>query len=560
MPSKTFKKKDNWLVKNFGDKVFVSCYWKIAFPAFLWAIFISLSPIFATVIITSVIPKNTFGNNNATLSNIYNYNIFGFSYIDILSVVFIIAGFSIIGNLIAKKDLIKLNEIMKDILYFSLIISIIITIFMTIYSQEFEKNLFGFSQSYLTYGSTFMSWSAISIIFYMLTWYFISSFSSLNLIWIQCFSAIVSFIFYLIVLSSYSFCLSINETKKETISIVRNYAIIYDFWYLVQIIIVFGYCYLPNIYKIKKINNKLAIIKEENIAYNYFYFLRKINWKIDWKLVAFYFIYSYWIMLDVAIWAIADIFSQIGGVIDPHAGLNASNQKIYHQVILLCTQYSIYLYIFFNGFGLITNQFLSIPLANQEIDLAKKNTKRLFWWGFIIALSLLFFVLIISYELNMYLIGGINNPHKYWYYQTTIDNKYETTMFTYQQLWNMGMGMSCIYGVYMFINIIFNNIYYFEVSGNSRWIWFSDAFVSVIYAILTWSLILTHNNLNNLFAWYALNKSYVLFKLFFGLIIVLTKKTLNSIDKPNWIFNNKKLDLLKNKLFDNTKNKALVKE
>ncbi|MBR4486770.1 hypothetical protein IKS57_05520 [bacterium] len=46
---------------------------------------------------------------------------------------------------------------MKDILYFSLIISILITIFMTIYAQEFERNLFGFSQSYLTYGSTFMS-------------------------------------------------------------------------------------------------------------------------------------------------------------------------------------------------------------------------------------------------------------------------------------------------------------------------------------------------------------------------------------------------------------------
>ncbi|MBO7044248.1 hypothetical protein J6W34_07005 [bacterium] len=117
----------------------------------------SLSPIFATVFITSVVPNNIFGNNNATLSNIYNYNIFGFSYIDILSVVFVIAGFSIVGNLIAKKDLVKLNEIMKDILYFSLIISIIITIFMTIYSQNFEMNLFGFSDSYLIYGSKFLS-------------------------------------------------------------------------------------------------------------------------------------------------------------------------------------------------------------------------------------------------------------------------------------------------------------------------------------------------------------------------------------------------------------------
>ncbi|MBO6041742.1 hypothetical protein J6P52_00990 [bacterium] len=49
----------------------------------------------------------------------------------------------------------------------------------------------------------------------------------------------------------------------------------------------------------------------------------------------------------------------------------------------------------------------------------------------------------------------------------------------------MGFGMSCIYAIYMFINIMFNNVYYFEVSGNSRLIILSDAFVSVIYAILT---------------------------------------------------------------------------
>ncbi|MBP5783513.1 hypothetical protein J6W32_02825 [bacterium] len=64
----------------------------------------------------------------------------------------------------------------------------------------------------------------------------------------------------------------------------------------------------------------------------------------------------------------------------------------------------------------------------------------------------------------------------------------------------MGMGMSCIYGAYMFINIMFNNIYYFQISGNSRLILLTDAFVSVVYAILTWGLILTHNNLDNLFA------------------------------------------------------------
>ncbi|MBR4486769.1 hypothetical protein IKS57_05515 [bacterium] len=44
-----------------------------------------------------------------------------------------------------------------------------------------------------------------------------------------------------------------------------------------QILIIFGYCYLPNIYKIARSNHKLTIIKERNIAYDYFYFLRKIN-------------------------------------------------------------------------------------------------------------------------------------------------------------------------------------------------------------------------------------------------------------------------------------------
>ena len=43
---------------------------------------------------------------------------------------------------------------------------------------------------------------------------------------------------------------------------------------------------------------------------------------------------------------------------------------------MLCTQYSTSLYIFFNGFGLITNKFLSIPLGLNEIDKAIKDNKQ----------------------------------------------------------------------------------------------------------------------------------------------------------------------------------------
>lgn len=535
-------KTETFLQKYFGNKAFVKAYWKVAIPAFLWAIFVSLAPIFATVFITSIIPNGTFGINNATLNNVFNYNVFSFGYINILSVVFVLAGFGMIGNLIAKNDFTKLNEIMKDILYMSLICSIIITIFMTIYSQNFEYNLLGFSGSYLTYGSTFMAWSAVSIIFYMLDWYFISSFGCLGLIWVQCWSSIVGFIFYLIVLGAYSASIAHTDNLDD---ISRNYALIYDFWNIIQVIFIFGYCYLPHVYKWTRTEGKLKLVKIDNIAYQYFYFLRKLNFKIDWNLIKFYFVYSYWIMLDVVIWAISDIFSQIGGVVDPHAGLNAENQKIYHQIILLCTQYSTYLYIFFNGFGLITNVFLSVPLGRGEIKNASENTRKMFWWGFIIAFGLLTLVLVLSYELNMYLIGGINNPDAYWHFQT--NNGLSTTSFTYKQLWNMGMGMSCIYGGYMFINIMFNNVYYFELSGNSRWIVVTDALISVVYAILTWSLILTHDNLDNLFAWYALNKSYVLWKLAIGLIVVGYRKSLNSIDAPHWLLakwksHNKKME------------------
>ena len=548
----TFSSKTKaFFIKYMGDKAWIRAYWKVAIPAFLWSIFVSLAPIFATVFIASVLPHNMFGTTNATLNNVYNYNIYGFSYIDILAVVFVLAGFSIIGNYIAQNDLKKLNEIMKDILMFSIAISIIVTIFMTIYSQDFDKNLFGFSGSYLTYGSTFLAWSAVSIIFYMLDWYFISSFVCLNLIWVQCWSAIIGFIFYLIVLGAYS--ASVNASAN-TVDVARDYGIIYDFWYIVQILIIFLYCYIPQVYKLTFSNWQFHLSKERNVAYTYFYFLRTIKWTIDWPLVGFFFKYSYWVMLDAAIWAVADIFSQVGGVIDPHAGLDAQNQKIYHQIILLCSQYSTYLFIFFNGFGLITNIFLSIPLGRGLIKNAKENTTRMFWWGFIIALCLLFIVLIISYELNMYLIGGVNDPNKHWSFQLSVNGSLQTTTFTYRELWIMGMGMSCIYGAYMFINIMFNNIYYFQISGNSRLILLTDAFVSVVYAILTWGLILTHNNLDNLFAWYALNKSYVIWKLFIGIIVVAKDKSLNSVKDPGYITKDLK------KIIDSIHHKEEVKQ
>ncbi len=121
----TFSSKTKaFFIKYMGDKAWIKAYWKVAIPAFLWSIFVSLLlsmyalAIFATVFIASVLPHDMFGTNNATLNNVYNYNIYGFSYIDILAVVFVLAGFSIIGNYIAQNDLKKLNEIMKDILMF----------------------------------------------------------------------------------------------------------------------------------------------------------------------------------------------------------------------------------------------------------------------------------------------------------------------------------------------------------------------------------------------------------------------------------------------------------
>lgn len=523
----------NILIKNFGDKYFIKQYWKIATPAFLWAIFISLGPIFTNIFIVSVVPNNLFGINNIALNNIFNYNIYAFSYIYILSVIFIMSSFSLVGNLIAKNDLEKLNSIMKDILYLSLFISIIVTIFIAIYSIGFEQQIIGFSNTrnnnLLNESSTFLSWSSISIIFYMLNWYFIASFSSLKLIWIQCYSSIFGLLFYLMILAIYTVTIKDNNSFNNKNNICRNFAIIYDLWYFIQDFFIFIYCYIPYIYKFNKENKKIKLIKAKNLAYSYFYFLRKLNLKSDFSLLKFYFKYSYWIMIDILVWVIADIFSQVLGVRNPDPGINSNQQELYHKIILLCTQYSTYLYIFFNGFGLITNNFLASPLANAKLKEASDNTRKMFLWGFIIALLLLIIVFCISYELNMYLIGGINTPNK-------IDN---SIGYSYKELWNMGMVMSCIYGSYMFLNIIYNNIYYFQLSGNSRLIVLSDALVSLVYAIMTWCLILTHNNFNNLFAFYTLNKSYVLWKLIIGLIIVGSKKSFNSIDKPNWLIHKK---------------------
>lgn len=526
-----FSQVKNKLSNKFGNKEFIKMYWKIATPAFLWAIFISLSPILTNLFIVSVIPHNIFGNNNEQFTKIFNFNIYALSYINILSVVLIMSSFSIIGNLVVKKDLFKLNEIMKIILQLSIIISIIITVFLNIYSYSFENQILGLTNNYnnnnfsLSYGSTFMSWSSISIIFYMMNWFFISSFSILKLTWLQCFSSIIGLIFYLILLSIYSTNIHYSSFEDKK-TIIRNYALIYDAWYAFQDILIFGYCYLPYTLKLLKEEKKIKIIKQNNIAYKYFYFLRKWSFKYNKDLFIFFFKYSFWIIIDVIVWVIADIFSQVASVRDPNPGLNNENQNLYNQIILLCTQYTTYLYLFFNGFGFITNGIMNPTLINGGINNSKKYTKYMFWWSLLIGLIIFLLILIVSYELNMYLIGGINSPEK-------VES---TSKYTYRDLWNMAMLMCVIYGLYMFLNIIFNNIYYFQLSGNSRFIVLSDGAISLIYVILTWSLILTHNNMNNIFAWYVLNKSYILWKFIIGLIIIKNRKIYNTIDHPNWIW------------------------
>ncbi|MBO7084408.1 hypothetical protein J6W20_00465 [bacterium] len=47
---------------------------------------------------------------------------------------------------------------------------------------------------------------------------------------------------------------------------------------------------------------------------------------------------------------------------------------------------------------------------------------------------MLFIVLIISYELNMYLIGGMNDPNKFWSFQVNENGQSYTTSFTYREL------------------------------------------------------------------------------------------------------------------------------
>ena len=60
-------------------------------------------------------------------------------------------------------------------------------------------------------------------------------------------------------------------------NVARDYGIIYDFWYIVQILIIFVYCYIPEVYKITFNQGQFHVSKKRNVAYTYFYFLRTIK-------------------------------------------------------------------------------------------------------------------------------------------------------------------------------------------------------------------------------------------------------------------------------------------
>ena len=521
------------LTRYFGDKEFISYYWRLFTPALFYGIFYAFGPIIVSnlfvlipskelfvdrVLITSKgspISETSFINLVFTQGN----SLWNAMYFFVVAVVR--SGVGAIGSALGRNDKEEIQATLRLITYILSLISFVIMVSICLDSTQILKSLqlvnHQIDQNSVLSKAVeqYINWSAISVILYGLGMLYQPMFSTYRKTVVQMFSAFFAFMFILIAGPLYLY-LSPNENIYTRCNMI---ALIVDFYYLIIVLYFVINCLFKNTLIVETLNPKVinhkyykdhhkrftiaASIKIEKWRTKYFALyivenpLRIFNffstgiWVSKREIKAF--LYLGWpTFIDQIIWSVANVFLIIFST-----NVSSSAWKEYNIAAKPASLLNSYVYSVANSFSILPSAFVAYELGLGNKSVATKNGWRLYHWGVVTALILMVLVFVIASFMP----------------SITITNK---------DYLSLSIGLTMIFGV----SVLFNSAYQISLNllfcGGNRFVQINNSLVTVINSFAVIVVInnqIVYHNLwsspteSEFYLYYSIGKFYTIIKL-----------------------------------------------
>lgn len=555
----------------FGDKEFVTTFWKLIMPSILWGGITSIVPLFFNLFSQIFFVSSNGGHSNLYIAVNYTYDTI--STVNYLVVTLLFAVFPAIGNFIGYGQYRNYRETVRFAFYVGLICCFILMLFEQIFARDFALNLVYLgtaSEPQIQMCTNLIRpMSFISFVFLWM-WLYIPSLSSIKNTTVVFYSSIISLVFFFIADPIYLYCLTkgVAEPYNDlSLQYKAAYGIggIYLVYFTIQPIVVYIYCKFINQFKYSHYLIKYALInifkKKQDKIWDYEYYSKEEiklikyshylesellffdDFKVSATLVKQVCKLSWGNIIDQALlnsFCIVHLIfvTNFGGSLptgdgfvlnDPsqanHAG-NAFYKAIYNIPSMLIT----FFYGIFNAFTVAPQYFVSRELGAGNVNNAKRNAYICINWSYFMGLLFMVIIIIFAFFINKVTMPS-SDPNALYVLVKNHQNGNVVAAVSYKILWEYSQNMMIIFSVILFTSTFSNMTLYVVLQGASKFIVLSDTLGKIIFTVI--AIALHYSHFNNLYGYYVIPHLDRFFQWIIYMIILLSGQCFNSIHSVN---------------------------
>lgn len=196
------------LRKTFGDREFVRTFWKLLTPSIAWGIISSIVPLLFNLFTASAFTLASGKHGNLYVSINYTYETF--TTVNYLATIFVFSLFPAIGNFVGHGNFRDFKETMRFSAYVSFTSAAVLMLCEEIWAQQYSEGLVFLNSSTkqeLELSVLMIRPMAFIGFFFVWIWLYVPSLSSIKNNRPLIYSAIISFVFFIITDTSFIFTL-----------------------------------------------------------------------------------------------------------------------------------------------------------------------------------------------------------------------------------------------------------------------------------------------------------------------------------------------------------------
>lgn len=543
----------NFFTRIFGTKEFIFTFWKLLLPSLIWGLITSLVPLLFNVFASEFFQNGSSGNMYLAID--YTYGVF--STINSLATVFLFAVFPVVGNFVTRGHFHMVRQTIRWAIYIGVCVSLILLIFEQAFASDM-MNLMVWdnaqSGNQTTLSVNLLRFMSFISFFYLWSWIYVPTLSSIKNTKAIFYSAILAFVFFIISTPVYLHFLTLHQTSANTTELTDNASIglgaIYLAYFIIQPLYLYFYChFIDSIrrtwYKMFKgfYDKHPELLRNEHYEKELL-FMREYN--VSFELIKRIFALSWCIILDQLLFCIVSVVQLVfiinygGQLVDSiSVNLNGSNAYLaasnyYKDITSIAFELNTFLFGIFNAFTIAPQYFVANELGRNNKQKALHNEYLCINWSIVIGAVFLVIMFICSVTLNSAFFPETANTETFFdatgstpWYQIYI-NETSSAYVTYTNLYQASTNIMYIFSGFMIINTACSMMFFVLIEGGSKLTALGDSFVQIIFTIVLAVLYVVHYD--NIYWYYTMNQLMLLFKLVICYIIVATKQALNSIE------------------------------